>query len=55
MTEWLAGNVMEFDNGERKIVTIGGREVVVFRWHFLYSELFGRQPAVTCHSATWST
>ena len=32
MGEWLAGNLAEFDEGDRKIVTIGGREVVVFRW-----------------------
>ncbi len=32
MREWLAGNLVDFDEGDRKIVTIGGREVVVFRW-----------------------
>ncbi len=25
MGEWLAGNLMDFDEGDRKIVTIGGR------------------------------
>ncbi len=32
MREWLAGTVTDFDDGDRKIVTINDREVVVFRW-----------------------
>jgi nitrite reductase/ring-hydroxylating ferredoxin subunit len=39
MGEWLAGTVEEFDNGDRKIVTVGGREVVVFRWGERYHAL----------------
>ena len=32
MSEWLAGNVTEFEGDDRKIVSVDGREVVVFRW-----------------------
>lgn len=32
MSEWLAGDLTEFDGGDRKIVSVDGREVVVFRW-----------------------
>src|SRR5262249_30134206 len=32
MREWLAGRVSDFDAGDRQIVSIEDREVVVFRW-----------------------
>jgi nitrite reductase/ring-hydroxylating ferredoxin subunit len=32
MSEWLAGYVTEFEGDDRKIVSVDGREVVVFRW-----------------------
>jgi nitrite reductase (NADH) small subunit len=31
-TEWLVGQVSDFEAGRRKIVSIRGREVVVFNW-----------------------
>jgi nitrite reductase (NADH) small subunit len=32
-TEWLVGRVSDFEGGRRKIVSIRGREVVVFNWN----------------------
>jgi nitrite reductase (NADH) small subunit len=32
MREWLAGDSGEFAGDDRKVVSVDGREVVVFRW-----------------------